>query len=111
MIEDYKFGKITINGRTYSGDLEISQEGVTLWQINDHHCPTIEDIQPAINKNPEVIIFGAGYSGFVNIPVEMQRLIKSKGIKLIMRKTKEAVEEYNRLSRKKKVIGLFHLTC
>jgi len=111
MIEDYKFGEITINGRTYSGDLEISQEGVIPWQVNDHHCPSVEDIQPAIDKNPEVIIFGAGYSGFVDISVEMQRLIKSKGIKLIIRKTKEAIEEYNRLSKKKRVIGLFHLTC
>jgi hypothetical protein len=43
---------------------------------------------------------------------EAEKYLKSKGIKIIIKPSVEAIEEYNKLEKEgKKVVGLFHLTC
>jgi hypothetical protein len=42
---------------------------------------------------------------------ETRRWIESKGMKLIVKKTREAVTLFNELSRSKRVLVALHLTC
>lgn len=41
----------------------------------------------------------------------LKEKLKSLGIEFIIKKNSEAVEEYNRIYKKKKVVCVLHLTC
>lgn len=114
MINEYHFGSITINGKTYNHDVEVNSSGEVLkWWRKESHLIDVEDVKRAIEKNPETIIIGTGESGVAEVTEEAKKEIQSKGIELIIEITGEAVKTFNILKKKgeKKIIGLFHLTC
>ena len=120
MIEEYHFGTITINGKTYNHDVEIRWTGEVLdWWRKESHIIDFDDIKRALNHDPEVIIIGTGESGVARVTDRTKKEIESRGIKLIIDVTGEAVKTFNIIkeeseeekSRQAKVIGLFHLTC
>ena len=111
MIEEYKFGSITILGKTYEYDVEVRWTGEVLkWWRKESHVIDVEDLKRAIDQNPETIIIGTGYSGLAKVTEKAQKFITEKGIKLIIDKTEEATKAFNIL-KEERVIGLFHLTC
>ncbi len=119
MIEEYHFGSITINGKTYDYDIEVRCDGVVLkWWRQESHKIAIEDIKRAIEQKPDIIVIGTGESGLAKVLDETKEKILSEGITLIIRKTTEAVKTFNKMCERsqkdkeqKRVIGLFHLTC
>lgn len=120
MIEEYKFGSITIDGKVYNGDIEARWNGeVFSWWRDNSHFVDIDDIKRAAEQNPDTIIIGTGESNLVKISEETKNFIIEKGIKLIIDKTEEAVKTFNVIcneseeeeGRQNKAIGLFHLTC
>ena len=120
MIEEYKFGSITIDGQTYHYDVEVRWTGEVLdWLRNESHIIDVEDIIGAIEQNPETIIIGTGESGVAQVTEESQREIKLRGIELIIDRTEAAAKTFNirkedsleEEGAQEKVIGLFHLTC
>lgn len=113
MIEEYHFGSITIDGKTYNYDVEVRWAGEVLkWWRRESHIIDVEDIKRVVGQRPEIIVIGNGESGLVEITTEAQKEINLKGIELIIDKTEEAVKTFNVLREKdKKIIGLFHLTC
>jgi len=113
MIENYSFGQILIDGKKYNSDLIIFDDHIyDSWWRREGHNLHIDDIQEIINKKPEVLIVGTGYYGLMKVPEELIKYVNSSGIeKVIVKKTKDACDEYNTLYKKKKVIAAFHLTC
>ena len=115
MIEQYSFGSIAINGKTYNEDIEVRWNNIVLpWWRKESHLVLIEDIKRAIKESPETIVIATGETGMMKISEEVQSLIQEKGIKLIIDRTEEAVKVFNIILEKEnvsKVIGLFHLTC
>ena len=120
MIEEYKFGSIVIDGKTYEYDVEVRWTGEVLkWWRGESHVVDIEDVERSIDQNPDLIIIGTGESGLAKVTERAKEEILSKGIGLIVDKTEEAVKTFNiqkreseeEEGRQKKVIGLFHLTC
>jgi len=120
MIEEYKFGSITIDGKKYNHDVEIRWSGEVLeWWRKESHVIDIEDIQRAFEQKPEIIIFGTGAYGVAKITERAKRAIEEKGVQLIIDRTGEAVKTFNTIckeseketGKQKRVIGLFHLTC
>jgi len=120
MIEEYRFGEITIDGKTYHHDVEVRWTGEVLeWWRKASHIIDVEDIKRALERNPEVIVIGTGESGMAKVTQEAQKEIERKGIKLIIDITEEAVKTFNIINqesnkeegKKTKIIGLFHLTC
>jgi len=120
MIEEYKFGFIVIDGKTYEYDVEVRWTGEVLkWWRGESHIVDIEDVKRAIDQNPDLIVIGTGESGLAKVAERTKEEILSKGIGLIIDKTEEAVKTFNiqkreseeEEGRQKKVIGLFHLTC
>jgi len=120
MIEEYHFGSITIDGRTYNHDVEVRWEGEALkWRRREGHIINIEDVERAVKQNPDTIVIGTGEIGLVKVTQNCQNFIIQKGIKLIIDKTEEAIKTFNIIwreskeeeGRQNKVIGLFHLTC
>ena len=120
MIGEYKFGSITINGKTYTEDVEVRWTGEVLkWWRRESHVIDVEDVKRAVEQNPETIIIGTGESGVARVTEEAQKEIKSRGIELIIDLTEEATKTFNIIKeeskeeegKQRKVIGLFHLTC
>jgi len=132
MIEEYHFGSIIIDGKTYNHDVEVrwtpkeslrdptGQAGEVLpWRRRESHVIDVEDVQRAIEENPDTIIIGTGESGVAKVDESAKEMIQSEGIKLIIDLTEQAVKTFNIINKESleeegeqnKVIGLFHLTC
>ncbi len=111
-IEHYSFGKITIDGETYTSDVIIYPERVdSLWWRKEGHTLHIEDLQDVLNANPAVVVVGTGFFGIMKVPKETIAYLESKGIEVHAARTGKAVEVFNAFQKNKKVIAAFHLTC
>jgi len=112
MIDSYDFGRIVINGRTYTSDVIIFPNRVKdEWWRREGHRLHIEDIEEVIEERPEVLVVGRGYSGLMEVPKEIADYLRSRRIELIAEDTKKASEIYNKLSKSKKIVAALHLTC
>ncbi|MFH1401904.1 MAG: MTH938/NDUFAF3 family protein [Parcubacteria group bacterium] len=120
MIEEYKFGTITIDGINYDTDVQVDWNGeVSDWSRPQDHLIGAEDVKRAVDKNPETIVIGTGEGGMAIVVEGAKIFIQEKGIKLLVDKTEEAVKTFNILKedspveegRQERVVGLFHLTC
>ena len=116
MIKDYKFRSMMvgdhISDQTFNNDLYIKPGKTEKWCRKESHHVTKEDIEKFVAEKPEYIVIGSGDSGLMHVTEEAKNYIESQRIHLIVMRTADATEEYNRLENQgKKVIGLFHLTC
>jgi len=112
-IDSYQFGKILINGKEYSKDVIISEGKVfSPWWRQNGHKVVQEDLKDFTNVRPQVVIFGTGYYGMVEVGDKVKESFTKIGVEVIICPTQEAVEKFNRLSEEgKQVFGAFHLTC
>lgn len=113
MIENYSFGQIFINKEKYNSDLIIFKDHIyDSWWRKEGHNLCIDDITEIIDKKPDTLIIGTGYYGLMKVPEELIENIKSSGIKkVIVKKTGDACDEYNKLCKNKNIVAAFHLTC
>jgi hypothetical protein len=112
MIDSYDFGEIVIDSKSYTSDVIIYPDRVnSSWWRKEGHELGIDDLGDVLDKKPDVVIVGTGNPGLMKILPETEKLIKSKGVRLIVQPTKEACKTYNHLSPSLKVIALLHLTC
>ncbi|MFP4081170.1 MAG: Mth938-like domain-containing protein [Candidatus Aminicenantes bacterium] len=112
MIESYSFGRMVINGQTFTSDLIIFPHRINpSWWRKSGHRLCVEDIKGVLDEKPEVLVVGTGFTGLMKVEEEVKRLAQSKEILLIIEKTKKAVQKFNELSSQKKTVGAFHLTC
>lgn len=111
-IEHYSFGKITIDGKTYTSDVIIYPGRVdSSWWRKEGHYLQVVDLTDVINAKPEVLIIGTGYSGVMRVPKETISHLESKGIEVHVARSEKAVEMFNKLQKEKIVIAALHLTC
>ncbi|MEW6108023.1 MAG: Mth938-like domain-containing protein [Nitrospirota bacterium] len=111
-IEDYSFGKIVINGKTYTSDVIVYTDRVDpAWWRKEGHYLQEADLMDIVNAAPDILIIGTGYSGVMQVPEEIIEFLESKDIKVHVGKTGKAVELFNKQPSDKKIIGAFHLTC
>ncbi len=113
LVEEYSFGRIVINGKTYNRDVIVSKDWIKPnWWRKEGHSVCLEDVKEIIEKNPEVVVFGTGAYGVVKVRKEVVEELKRRGIEVICEPTSKAVEIYNELLRKgKNVVLAAHLTC
>ena len=111
-IEHYSFGKITIEGMTYTSDVIIYPEKVNAsWWRKEGHNLQVVDLMDVINVNPQILVIGTGATGLMRVPKDTISHLQSKGIEVHVARTGEAVEIFNKLQKDKIVIAAFHLTC
>jgi len=111
-IEHYSFGKITIDGETYTSDVIIYPERVdSSWWRKEGHTLHIEDLPDVLNAKPAVVVVGTGFFGIMKVPKETIAYLESKGIEVHAARTGKAVKLFNTFQTGKKVIAAFHLTC
>lgn len=110
-IDKSEFGRITIDGKTYSEDVKILPEGKILkrWGPKDSHAICLEEFTEMLKEKPEVIVIGTGTSGLAELETEARTEIEKHKIKIIEAKTPKAADSFNKIKQRK--AGLFHLTC
>jgi len=113
MIEQYTFGNIVVNGVNYNNDIKIIQGSVVPeWWRKSGHFVEVDDIQDILKSKPDILVIGKGQPGQMKSTDTLRKFLKNCDIELIEEKTSEAVETFNRLSKKgKNVAAGFHLSC
>ncbi len=111
-IDSYSFGRIVIDGKTYTSDVIIYPGRVEAsWWRKEGHLLQPEDLTEALRAKPEVLIIGTGYSGVMQVPRETVDALAARGIEVKVERTSKAVEVFNEPQGKKTVIAALHLTC
>ena len=110
-INDYSFGKIVINSKTYTSDVIVYPDRVDpSWWRKEGHYLQPEDLTDIVAAGPDTVIIGTGNSGVMKVPEETRNFLEARGIKVFIEKTGKAVQLFNKQSGVK-IIGAFHLTC
>jgi hypothetical protein len=113
MIDKYSFGRMTIQGRTYTSDLTIIGGLVRdNWWRKSGHVFRVEDLFDVVRADPEVLVLGTGSSGMARPAPDLESELLANGIRLVALPTPQAVIAFNDLhARGADAAGGFHLTC
>jgi hypothetical protein len=111
-IESYEFGRIVIDGQTYTADLILLPGRVLQgWWREEGHLLQSADLEAVLDAKPDLLIVGQGAYGRMSIAGEAVRTVESGGIKMVAAPTEEAVERYNSVPTDRTVAAALHLTC
>lgn len=112
MIESYKFGEIRVRGSTYQNDIIVFPDHIeSKWWRKQGHSVEIDDIKAVIKTKPEIIIFGTGQPGQMQVPGKTLDELTQMHIRTIVMPTEDACKEYNRIAPQKRTVACLHLTC
>jgi hypothetical protein len=115
-IEAYDFGTLTIDGSTFTNDLKIVEGNVVAdwWRIEGHRL-LVADIEDVVTARPDILVVGTGEPGMMTVSDEVKARLAELGIELIIRPTRQACNEFNRLAGERtdpaKIAFAAHLTC
>lgn len=117
-IEGTDFGHITIDGHTYGHDVVITLSGEVIKRkkklssrkYGTSHKISRKEAKFVLQKGCRELILGTGQYNSVILSKKAQALFDECKCKVIAEPTPKALELFNH-SRKKKKIGLFHVTC
>ena len=114
-IDDYAFGRITIDGRSYTSDVIVLADGVhDGWWRKEGHSLAIADLDTVAAAAPAVLVVGTGAYGRMVVPDATRRWLEEQGIEVRIAPTSEATALLNELLAAHpvgRVAGAFHLTC
>ncbi len=113
MIDEYAFGRITVDGTTYTSDVIIYPDHVdpSWWRLTGHKLQP-EDLGDVFAAQPEVLVVGQGKPGLMRVVEATRQAVTERGIELVVCRTLEACKQYNELAaQNRKVVGALHLTC
>ena len=112
LIDSYEFGRIVIDGKTYTSDVIVGSESVdSSWWRKQGHSLQVEDLPTLLEHHPRVLIVGTGYSGVLKVEQEVERALQSRGIELVVARTEDACHEFNARGGGRGVVAALHLTC
>jgi len=113
MIEEYAFGKIVVNGVTYTNDIKIIQGNVVPeWWRRSGHLVEVDDIKDILKSKPDILIIGKGDPGQMKTAASLRKFLKNNGIELIEEKTSKAIGMFNRLQKKGENVSVgLHISC
>jgi len=111
-IDLYAFGRILVEGREYTTDVIIYPKSVdAAWRRKEGHRLSTEDLRGVIEADPEIVVIGTGALGKMTVPPEVVADLEVRRIRVVVLKTKNAVETYNRIRGTGRVVAAIHLTC
>jgi hypothetical protein len=111
MIENYHFGSITIDGKTYNNDVILIGNDVIDWWRDEGHYVAVQDLKD-LPDGFDFLVIGNGASGCCKVSDKVEDFCKEKEAELIVEMTGDAQKTFNQLlAEGKKVVGAFHLTC
>ena len=112
-IDSYQFGRIVIDGASYTSDCLILGGVVKPdWRRQEGHSLSVEDLQDVIEAKPAILVTGSGASGMMDVPEKTMQTLKEQGIQVEVYDTHRAVKRFNELAKKgENAAAALHLTC
>lgn len=113
-IDSTGFGRIVIDGDTYTSDVVIYPDGriEDNWWRKNGHTLRKQDIENLLSAEPDIIVVGKGVFGRMKPEKGFETELEKKGIKVESASNKKAAQIYNELASQNRKIGAcFHLTC
>jgi hypothetical protein len=111
-IDNYSFGRITVDGKEYTSDVIIYPDRVDpSWWRKEGHYLQKADLTDIVAAKPDLLIVGTGAHGVMAVPRETITFLESHGIEVLTEKTEKAVEVFNQQPAGRRVIAALHLTC
>lgn len=112
-IDSYEFGKVVVDGTTYTSDCLIVGDCVHAdWWRKAGHSLVTEDLESVVAAGPSVLVVGCGASGMMRVPEDTGQALKSLNIELIALDTQKAIGRFNDLAETgRNVAAALHLTC
>ena len=111
-VDDYRFGKIVIDGKTYQSDVIILPDRVVPdWWRESGHSLVIEDLEEVLTSHPRVLILGSGAYQRMRVPGDTLTTLRDRGIDVRVFSTAEACKAYNQMREERGVAAALHLTC
>jgi hypothetical protein len=112
-IEQYAFGRITIDGGTYTRDVIILPDRVwDGWWREEGHRLSVADLDAALKADPDILIVGTGVFSLMKVPAATRVEVEKRHIDLHIANTNKATKLYNDLAvGDKRVVAALHLSC
>ncbi|MEM7821353.1 MAG: MTH938/NDUFAF3 family protein [Candidatus Aenigmatarchaeota archaeon] len=113
MIDSSEFGFIVVDRKKYNHDVIVTYKGkVKRCELEKRHLFSEKEFLMLLNENPEVIVIGTGQYGECKVSEKILKMVEERGIKIIIKETKEAIIEFNELMEAgKKPVAYIHVTC
>jgi hypothetical protein len=116
-ITRYRFGEITVAGKSYTRDVYIPVSGKVKERklpqdaetAGSKHVVGAPELDKVCQGGPEILFVAAGKSGLVELTDEARRYLAHRAIQLEIHPTAKAVESYNKSKLRKALLA--HLTC
>lgn len=111
-IDSYEFGRIVVDGQTFTTDLILSPAGIqdSWWRLEGHRLQ-LPDVAAALATKPEILIVGQGQPGKMQVDPALASYLQENRIELIAVPTAQACTTFNALAGKRQVVAALHLTC
>lgn len=110
-LEDYSFGRLTVDGEEHTRDLIVLPRRVVAnWWRREGHSLVLEDLEEVLDELPECLIVGTGAQGRLSPDPKMLERLREGGIEVDVLPTDEAVRRYGALNPAATAAAL-HLTC
>ena len=111
-VDDYGFGRIVIDGKTYNHDVILFWDGeIVKWRRKEGHSVCLEDVGRILEKKPEIVVFGTGKYGVMKVREEVREKLRSEGIEVVELISDEAVRKFNEVVKGRRAALAIHLTC
>jgi len=118
IIDETDFGSITINNQRFEHDLVITWDGTIRKRhkklskavYGTSHMVSLDEAKDVYQKGAKEIIIGSGQYARLELSDEARNYFAKKKCRVRMYPTPEAIEIWNQ-DPKKKIIGLFQITC
>jgi hypothetical protein len=112
IVDDYRFGRIIVDGEPHDRDLIIFPDRiVTSWWRTQGHYLQAADLEAVLSDPPQVLVIGKGAVGRMAIAPEAEQALARADIELLAQWSGKACDTYNELSRQKRTVLAIHLTC
>ncbi len=112
-VTEYSFGRIVIDGSSYSSDVIIRPDKVIDgWWRKQGHKLQIDDLDDVISVSPEILVVGTGCYGNMRVPEETVAFLENNNIIVKQAVTGDAVKLFNELQKEcANTVAALHLTC
>ena len=112
-INEYIFGKLVVDGQTFTNDVIITPEQVIDgWWREEGHRLDKADLAAVLEAKPDCLVVGTGYYGRMTVPQATVDYLQAKNIHLEYAPTKDAIEKFSQLqTRYARIVAALHLTC
>jgi hypothetical protein len=110
-LEDYAFGRLTVDGRVHTRDLIVLPDRVVPdWWRCEGHSLVLQDLDEVIDELPARLVLGVGAHGRLRPDPGVIAELERRGVAVECLPTDAAVRRYAELDERRTAAAL-HLTC